>query len=120
MARVSVNINGLSYEITCEDGQQDSVLVLGEAVDAKVTELIGAVGQAGEARLLAMASLLFADEVQELKTELATIREGTDKAIAAAMAQGTEAAEIAEAKRLKNLEVTALRIESIAQRLEAS
>ncbi|MCK5444026.1 MAG: cell division protein ZapA, partial [Rhodospirillaceae bacterium] len=33
MARVSVNINGLSYEIACEEGQQDSVLALGQAVD---------------------------------------------------------------------------------------
>ena len=120
MARVLVNINGLSYEIACEEGQQDSVLALGQAVDDRVKELINAVGQAGEARLLAMASLLFADEVQELKAELASLRETTDKAIATALATGAETAQISEANRLKNLETTALRVESIAQRLEAS
>ena len=67
MAKVSITINNETYDIACADGEEQHILNLAGAVDAKVGELVAAIGQAGEARLLAMAGLLMADELAELK-----------------------------------------------------
>lgn len=67
MAKVSITINNETYDIACADGEEQHILNLAGAVDAKVGELVAAIGQAGEARLLAMAGLLMADELADLK-----------------------------------------------------
>jgi len=65
MAQVEVTVNGRSYRIACDDGQEDHLTELATFVDGKVAELVAAVGQVGDARLLVMASLLIADELSE-------------------------------------------------------
>ena len=73
-------------------------------VDRRVDELVAAVGQVGDARLLVMASLLVADELSEIYTELDTLR--NDKR------QPGPSVGIADLDKL------ALRIETIAESLE--
>ena len=63
MAQVDVAINGRSYQIACDDGQEAHLSQLGQYVDKRVRELVSAVGQIGDSRLLVMASLLIADEL---------------------------------------------------------
>ena len=63
MAQVDVTINDRSYRIACDDGQDVHVTQLADYVDRRVQELVSAVGQVGDARLLVMASLLIADEL---------------------------------------------------------
>ena len=70
MAQVEVSINGRNYEIACDDGQEDHLTQLGEYVDRRVKELVTAVGQVGDSRLLVMASLLIADELAETYADL--------------------------------------------------
>ncbi len=65
MAQLDVNINGRSYRVACDDGQEDHLRQLAEYVDRQVMELVGSVGQVGEARLLVMACLLIADDLSE-------------------------------------------------------
>lgn len=76
MAGVKIKVNGRSYEIACDDGQEDHVLRLSQYLDKKVVELAGQVGQVGDARLLVMAALLITDELSEAYGELEDIREG--------------------------------------------
>ena len=61
MAQVDVAINGKSYRIACDDGQEEHLLQLAAFVDQRVQELAASVGQIGDARLLVMASLLISD-----------------------------------------------------------
>ena len=103
MAQVTVQINGRGYQVACGDGEQERIAGLAGYVDEKVQELVGAIGNVGDQRLLVMASLLLADEVFEA-------REGVGGAKAAA----------AERARADSIEALAERIERLAARLESA
>ena len=70
MGKVSVPVNGRSYAITCEDGEETRIRRLAQYVDAKVAEFVGSVGQVGEARLLLLAALVIADELSDANDAL--------------------------------------------------
>ena len=74
MSQITVVVNGRKYEIACDDGQEAHLTRLAQYIDRRVDELIAAVGQVGDARLLVMASLLVADELSEVYTELDSLR----------------------------------------------
>ncbi len=106
MAKVSVTINKRKYEIACDDGQEAHLVRLSQYVDRRVDELVAAVGQVGDARLLVMASLLVADELSEIYTELDNLRDDQ---------RGRTPSLVAS-----DLDRLAKRIENIAERLETS
>ena len=66
MANVNIKFNGKEFLLSCDDGQEEHLLRLGKYVDKRLNELIAAVGQVGEARLLVMVSLLLTDELSDL------------------------------------------------------
>jgi cell division protein ZapA len=70
MGQVSVTVNGRQYDIGCDDGQEDHLRELADYVNGRMSEMVGAVGQIGEARLLLMASLLLADELSDARALL--------------------------------------------------
>jgi cell division protein ZapA len=70
MGQVNVPVNGRSYAITCDDGQETRIRRLAQYVDAKVAEFVGSVGQVGEARLLLLAALVIADELSDANDAL--------------------------------------------------
>ena len=74
MSQITVVVNGRKYDIACDDGQEAHLTRLAQYIDRRVDELIAAVGQVGDARLLVMASLLIADELSEVYTELDGLR----------------------------------------------
>ena len=121
MARVSITINANTYEIACADGEEPHILDLASRLDAKVSELVGAIGQAGEARLLAMAGLLLADDVAEGQDEIAQLRAAAEIASKPAPAPeptSEPAPGVDEDRLAQAIEAMALRIESIAEKLE--
>ena len=76
MAHISVSINGRKYQIACEDGQEAHLARLAAYVDRRINELVASVGQAGDAQLLVMASLMIADELSDAYAEVETLRAG--------------------------------------------
>ena len=74
MGQLAITVNGRSYPIACEEGQEKHLAELGAYVDKRVKDLITSVGQVGDTRLLVMASLLIADELSELYDEMDTLR----------------------------------------------
>ena len=66
---VTIRLNGQPYQMGCESGSEERIKVLAKNVDTIVQELKGSHGQIGEARLLAMASLIIADKLEILKNE---------------------------------------------------
>ena len=78
MAQVDVSVNGQSYRIACEDGQEDRLIDLATMVDEKVLELVNQIGQVGSNRLLVMAALIIADELVDLKNEAGSLQEQKD------------------------------------------
>lgn len=110
MAQVSVTINGRAYQIACDDGQEEHLRQLAGYIDRRVAELVAAMGQIGDMRLLVMVSLLIADELSEVTQQLKESKNASEEARSTA-AQADKRAATA-------LDGIAARIEDIAARLE--
>tara|TARA_X000000950_G_C13838354_1_gene629098 strand:- start:1123 stop:1443 length:321 start_codon:yes stop_codon:yes gene_type:complete len=78
LAQVDVSVNGQSYRIACEDGQEARLVDLAAMVDEKVIDLVNQIGQVGSNRLLVMAALIIADELVDLKNEAGSSQELED------------------------------------------
>jgi cell division protein ZapA len=110
MGQVTVPMNGRSYTVTCDDGQETRIRRLAQYVDAKVAEFVVSVGQVGEARLLLLAALVIADELSDAKGVLG--REPNR-----AQTIGAEGSAHADALA-ESVHDVAKRLEAIATRLE--
>ena len=108
MGQVAVTINRRSYEVACDDGQEDHLVRLASYIDKKVAELVTSVGQIGDTRLLVMSALLLADELSEAYSELAALR-GDDDEVPDSPVNET---------LVTGIETLAQRVEDIAARLE--
>ena len=109
MAQINVEVNGRSYKVGCDDGQEAHVGYLAEYVDKRVAELAQSVGQVGESRLLLLAALLIADEMSDLYERVETLERQVGQAESAIdSAIGAEVAAMAE------------RLETVADRLEST
>ncbi|WP_426958147.1 cell division protein ZapA [Muricoccus radiodurans] len=76
MGQVTVRVGGYSHPVSCEDGQEAHLVTLAGEVDRRVASVKTMGAQYGESRLLLLAALLLADEVHDLKVELAQARAG--------------------------------------------
>lgn len=116
MAQVTVNIMGRQFRMACEDGQESHVTKLATDLDRRIEGLKAQFGQVGELRMIIMAALMVADELDEaggkmkrLDTELSALKDArmvstdrdkeTQDVIAAALNSAAERIEAA-AKRL--------------------
>jgi cell division protein ZapA len=70
MAQVSVPVNGRTFTITCDDGQEARTRRLAQYVDGKVGQFAAGVGQVGNAKLLLLAALVIADELADANDAL--------------------------------------------------
>ena len=71
MGQVRITWNGRGYDIACDDGQEEHVMRLANALSERVNQLVTANGQVGEARLLLMAGLLMADDLHSERAKSA-------------------------------------------------
>ena len=132
MGQVTVKVNNVQYQVGCDDGEEDHVLYLAEFIDNRVQELARAMGQVGDERLLLMASLLIAEDLEQAYSELETLRQeiaglkggaeagqaGT--APAAAPAGGQKSLSLPPISDDGQVEALARRLDSIAARLESA
>ena len=109
MAQVTVKINGYSYTVGCEDGQEQHLAGMANQVESRIESIRQLGGQSGEARLLVLAALLMADELHDMKAELEAARAAGPTPAARKKAEGDSA------RRLSRL---AARAEQIAADLE--
>lgn len=70
MAEVNLAIDGRSYPIACDDGQERRVQQLGSYVDQRMKE-VAIAGANNKTQALVLASLVLADEVFDLNEKLA-------------------------------------------------
>jgi cell division protein ZapA len=107
VAQVTVKINGYSYTVGCEDGQEQHLSSMAREVENRIDSIKALGGQSGEARLLVLAALLMADELHDLRIEA--------DALKAAPTRRTSKPDGDSARRLAKL---AARAEQIAAGLE--
>jgi cell division protein ZapA len=119
MPLVNVMVNTRAYTIACDDGEEEHLKALAADVDAKVSELLGSVGQVGDQRLILMAALLLADERQVAVSQLEAARHDieTEKA---AHGEDTGRMEKSESVAADALEAAASRLEALTAKLKAA
>ncbi len=88
MAQVTVKINGYTYTVGCEDGQEGHLTAMAEQVEGRIGSIKALGGSSGEARLLVLASLLMADELHDMRIELDAIRASGGRAVRPVKAEG--------------------------------
>ncbi len=74
MAQVTVKINGYSYTVGCEDGQEDHLMAMAAQVESRIDSIKALGSNSGETRLLVLTSLLMADELHDMRIELEGLR----------------------------------------------
>ena len=62
---INVNLNGTTYPVSCEVGEEERLKKSSEEVNKTIRELSSISHNIGETRLLAMTSLLIADKLIE-------------------------------------------------------
>lgn len=67
MVHVSVTIDGKTYRMACDEGQEDHLRSLGEKLDSSIQALKTGFGEVGDQRLAIMAGIMLADELNESK-----------------------------------------------------
>jgi cell division protein ZapA len=108
LAQVTIKINGYSYNVGCEDGQESHLQAMATQIETRMDSIKALGGANGEARLLMLAALLMADELHDTKAELEALRSGATRT---ARPRG-------EAELGKRMNKLAQRAEQIAATLE--
>ena len=75
MAQVTVRINGYSYTVGCQDGEEQHLLAMAAEVERRIDSIRAVAGPSGEARMLVMAALLMADDLFEIEKSQREARE---------------------------------------------
>ncbi|MBX2805108.1 MAG: cell division protein ZapA [Hyphomicrobiales bacterium] len=70
MAHITVQVNGRSFRMACEDGTERRVSDLAGMVDSVVQDIKGGFAHVQDDRLFLMAALIMADQLQDVREEL--------------------------------------------------
>jgi cell division protein ZapA len=70
MGQATITINGRTYRLQCDDGDEPRLLAVADIVRRRVDSLAGEFAAAGDGRLLLMASLMLADELMDAEARL--------------------------------------------------
>lgn len=110
MAEVTVTLNGRTYRLECDDGEEDHLKALSEQVGVRLDQMRQQFGQVGDERLLLMAALMIADDLSEANKKL--------KALEQEKASVGERLESAESQVAEQITAAAERIEVLSAALE--
>lgn len=111
MAEINLSINGRSYGIACDDGQETRVSNLGRYVDERLRDIARAGAASNESHLLVLTALVLADEIYDL-------RESVHQAIQSASNQNVErVSEDEEQMIVRAIDHLVSRIDTIAGRV---
>ncbi len=118
MPQVAVIINGKTYRMACDEGQEQHLLSLAKQFDSYVGHLKDSFGEIGDQRLTVMAGVMVTDELVELQkklrnveTELASLRRTRDDAL--------DKVSVRESELVNSLNSAAEKIEKISTKLTA-
>ncbi len=85
MGEVTITINGHSYGIFCDDGQEQRVMDLGNHVDTKIRDIARAGAANNESHLLVLTAIMLADEAFDLRDSMSVLGDEITETGAAAM-----------------------------------
>ena len=111
MAELNLMINGRSFGISCDDGQEQRVIDLGHYVDSRLKDIARAGAANNETHLLVLTALMLTDEIFDLREKV------SDLGGQAEHANTLQADELVIAQAIDHL---AERIDTIADRIKAA
>ncbi len=111
MAEVNITINGRTFGISCEDGQEQRVHDLGQYVDGRLKEIARAGAAASESHLLVLTTLMLSDEIFDLRTDVRSL----GSQVSRAQSNQSDDLEVAQ-----SIGILADRIERIAMRIQSA
>ncbi len=119
MPQVAVIINGKTYRMACDEGQEQHLISLAKRFDSYVAHLKDSFGEIGDQRLTVMAGVMITDEMVELQkklrgleAELASLRQIRDDAL--------ENTSSHESELIASLNTAANRIEELSTRISSA
>ena len=74
MGQVVVTLNGRTYRLECNEGEEGHLAELAQYIGSHVDDMRQKFGQVGDDRLILMASLVITDELSSLRSELENLR----------------------------------------------
>ncbi len=116
MPLVNIMVNQRAYTIACDEGEEEHLRELSKHVDTKVRELLGTVGQVGDARLLLMAALLITDDYLDA-VEQRNQRNRLVEELTQARDEAEAALNRAEAEIGRRVESAGERVDALVRRL---
>ncbi|GAB4235097.1 MAG: cell division protein ZapA [Methyloligellaceae bacterium] len=75
MGQVAITLNGRTYRLECDDGEEQHLLRLSELIGRHIEDLKQKFGQIGDDRLMLMAALMIADDYWEVRSKLDEIEQ---------------------------------------------
>jgi cell division protein ZapA len=118
MADVNITINGRTYEISCDSGQEGRIVDLAAYIDQRLQEISRSGAAYNDAHLMVLTALVLTDELFETR-ELASSAAGASRGQKAAPGAAAPSKED-ELALARVLETLAKRIDGIAQRVQAA
>lgn len=119
MPQVAVVINGKTYRMACDEGQEQHLMSLAKRFDSYVVQLKDSFGEIGDQRLTVMAGVMITDELVELQkklrsleAELGTLRRTRDDDL--------ESTSSRESDLVASLNTAAERIEKISTQITST
>lgn len=109
MAEVTMTLNGRTYRLECDDGEEEHLLGLSELVGDRLRSHQKQFGQVGDDRLLLMTALTIADELKETQKKLSKFEQEKDSA--------DDVVKSIEAKVAEKIDAAAERIEVLSAAL---
>ena len=119
MAQINVIINGRSFRMACDDGEEDRLIGLAKRFDGWIDDLRGAFGEIGDQRLTVMAGIMATDQLVELEKKVvaleAELAQSKEAQATAVQTLNTHESDVAGA-----VDKAAAKIESLAEALSRS
>lgn len=131
MAEIDLNIGGKIFRIACADGEERQLEAAASLVANEATNLVAAIGQLPETRMLLMSSLMLGDrhialqgQLRAAEDRIRALEQRSEQAEAAASASAPVAAAVTfgqdSAEAIAALTRTAETLEAMADALEAT
>ncbi|HRK23842.1 MAG TPA: cell division protein ZapA [Beijerinckiaceae bacterium] len=73
MSQVQITIDGKTFRMACEDGQEAHLEALGRHLDGRIGEMRKTFGEIGDLRLVVMAAITITDEFFEARRRTETL-----------------------------------------------
>ena len=120
MAEVSIVVNGRSYDISCDEGQEERVQHLAMYIDQRLRQIAGKGRAWNESHIFVLTALVLADELFETKEALALVNKSAPVARKQTPEPSVTVNRADDQALCQALEQLIRRVDSIATKVEAA